>query len=364
MPQWAGSCWYELRYLDPTNSEAFIDKDVEKYWMGPKHDGHTGGVDLYVGGVEHAVLHLLYSRFWHKVLFDLGHVSSLEPFHRLFNQGYIQAYAYRDERGQTVPATEVTEISGGGNGSTQYEWNGEKVNREYGKMGKSLKNIVTPDEMYDEFGADTFRLYEMSTGPLEASRPWNTRDVVGMQRFLQRVWRNMVDEDTGELHVSDGAAPLALQRELHKAIHGVGNDLEHLRFNTAISKLIELNNVLTIYVNETGSTPREVAVQMTQMLSPLCPHMAEEIWQRLGRTESLTYMPFPKADPQMLVHDTIEIPVQVNGKMRSKLSVAADVSDDDLRALALADEKVVQMLAGATPSKIIVVPKRLVNIVL
>jgi leucyl-tRNA synthetase len=358
MPQWAGSCWYELRYLDPTNSEAFIDKDVEKYWMGPKYDGHTGGVDLYVGGVEHAVLHLLYSRFWHKVLFDLGHVSSLEPFHRLFNQGYIQAYAYRDERGQTVPATEVTEVAGG------YEWNGEKVKREYGKMGKSLKNIVTPDEMYDEFGADTFRLYEMSTGPLEASRPWNTRDVVGMQRFLQRLWRNMVDEDTGELHVSDDAAPLALQRELHKAIHGVGNDLEHLRFNTAISKMIELNNALTIYVNDAGSTPREVAVQMTQMLSPLCPHMAEEIWQRLGRTESLTYMPFPKADPQMLVQDTIEIPVQVNGKMRSKLSVAADVSDDELRSLAMADEKVIQMLAGATPSKIIVVPKRLVNIVL
>ena len=362
MPQWAGSCWYELRYLDPTNTESFIDKDVEKYWMGPKHDGHTGGVDLYVGGVEHAVLHLLYSRFWHKVLFDLGHVSSLEPFHRLFNQGYIQAYAYRDERGQTVPATEVTET--GGAGSNQYEWNGEKVKREYGKMGKSLKNIVTPDEMYDEFGADTFRLYEMSTGPLEASRPWNTRDVVGMQRFLQRVWRNMVDEDTGELHVSNDPAPLALQRELHKAIHGVGNDLQHLRFNTAISKLIELNNALTIHVNEAGATPREVAVQMTQMLSPLCPHMAEEIWQRLGRTESLTYMPFPKADPQMLVHDTIEIPVQVNGKMRSKLSVAADVSDDELRSLAMADEKVVQMLAGATPSKIIVVPKRLVNIVL
>jgi leucyl-tRNA synthetase len=366
MPQWAGSCWYELRYLDPTNSEAFIDKDVEKYWMGPKHDGHTGGVDLYVGGVEHAVLHLLYSRFWHKVLFDLGHVSSLEPFHRLFNQGYIQAYAYRDERGQTVPATEVTEVggAGSGNGSTQYEWNGEKVKREYGKMGKSLKNIVTPDEMYDEFGADTFRLYEMSTGPLEASRPWNTRDVVGMQRFLQRLWRNMVDEDTGELHVSDEAAPLALRRELHKAIQGVGNDLEHLRFNTAISKMIELNNALTIYVNEAGSTPREVAAQMAQMLSPLCPHMAEEIWQRLGRTESLTYMPFPQADPQMLVQDTIEIPIQINGKMRSKLSAAADVSDDELRLLAMADEKVVQMLAGATPSKIIIVPKRLVNIVL
>jgi leucyl-tRNA synthetase len=174
----------------------------------------------------------------------------------------------------------------------------------------------------------------------------------------------MVDEDTGELHISDDTAPLALQRELHKAIHGVGNDLEHLRFNTAISKLIELNNSLTIYVNEAGSTPREVAETVTQMLSPLCPHMAEEIWQRLGRTESLTYMPFPKADPKMLVQDTIEIPVQINGKMRSKLSVTADVSDDELRSLAMADEKVVQLLAGAAPSKIIVVPKRLVNIVL
>jgi leucyl-tRNA synthetase len=225
-----------LRYLDPTNTEAFIDKDVEKYWMGPKHAGHTGGVDLYVGGVEHAVLHLLYARFWHKVLHDLGHVSSEEPFHRLYNQGYIQAYAYRDERGQTVPANEVEEANG------TYTWQGEKVMREYGKMGKSLKNIVTPDEMYDEFGADTFRLYEMSTGPLDASRPWNTRDVVGMQRFLQRSWRNLVDEDTGELHVSDTEAPLQLKRDLHKAINGVGIDMQNLRFNTAISKLIELNN--------------------------------------------------------------------------------------------------------------------------
>lgn len=358
MPQWAGSCWYELRYLDPTNDAAFIDQDVERYWMGPKHDGHTGGVDLYVGGVEHAVLHLLYSRFWHKVLFDLGHVSSEEPFHRLFNQGYIQAFAYRDARGQTVPANEVVEINGG------YQFDGESVTREYGKMGKSLKNIVTPDEMYDEFGADTFRLYEMSTGPLEASRPWNTRDVVGMQRFLQRVWRNLVDEDSGQLHVSETSAPLGLQRELHKAIQGVANDLGDLRFNTSISKLIELNNALTIYVNEHGSTPREIAVPLVQMLSPLCPHMAEELWQRLGRTESLTYMPFPVANPALLVNDTIEIPIQVDGKMRSKLSVAANVTDDELRSLALADEKVQLLLKGATPSKIIVVPKRLVNIVI
>lgn len=358
MPQWAGSCWYELRYLDPTNTEAFIDKDVEKYWMGPKHAGHTGGVDLYVGGVEHAVLHLLYARFWHKVLHDLGHVSSEEPFHRLYNQGYIQAYAYRDERGQTVPANEVEEANG------TYTWQGEKVIREYGKMGKSLKNIVTPDEMYDEFGADTFRLYEMSTGPLDASRPWNTRDVVGMQRFLQRSWRNLVDEDTGSLHVSDAEAPLQLKRDLHKAIHGVGIDMQNLRFNTAISKLIELNNALTIYVNEHGSTPREVAVPLVQMLSPLCPHMAEELWSMLGQTTELTFMPFPVADPALLVSDTIEIPIQVNGKVRSKLSVLPTVTEEELRALALADEKVIALLNGAEPAKVVIVPKRLVNVVL
>ena len=357
MPQWAGSCWYELRYLDPTNSSAFIDKDVERYWMGPRHDGHTGGVDLYVGGVEHAVLHLLYARFWHKVLYDLGHVSSEEPFHRLFNQGYIQAYAYRDERGQAVPANEVEERDG------TYVWNGEQVAREYGKMGKSLKNIVTPDEMYDEYGADTFRLYEMSTGPLEASRPWNTRDVVGMQRFLQRIWRNLVDEDSGSLRVTNDPAPVDLRRELHKAISGVGADMANLRFNTAISKLIELNNALTQHVNEHSSTPREVAEPLVQMLSPLCPHVAEELWQRLGRTDSLTYISFPVADPALLVADTIEIPVQVNGKVRSKLTVSASVSDDELKALALADDKVQAILAGKAPRNVVVVPKRLVNVV-
>lgn len=358
MPQWAGSCWYEMRYLDPTNSERFVDPEVERYWMGPKSPGDTGGVDLYVGGVEHAVLHLLYSRFWHKVLFDLGHVSSEEPFHRLFNQGYIQAFAYRDARGQTVPATEVVEVESG------YEFEGESVAREYGKMGKSLKNIVTPDEMCDEFGADTFRLYEMSTGPLEASRPWNTRDVVGMQRFLQRVWRNLIDEDSNKIHVSNEAAPLELRRELHRTILGVGADMEHLRFNTAIAKLIELNNALTQHVNANGSTPREVATSLVQMLSPLCPHVAEELWSRLGHEHSITFEPFPTVDEAMLVRDTIEIPVQVNGKVRSRLAVAADVGDEELRALALADEKIVQILGGNEPRKVVIVPKRLVNIVI
>ena len=357
MPQWAGSCWYELRYLDPTNSNAFVDANVERYWMGPQHDGHTGGVDLYVGGVEHAVLHLLYSRFWHKVLFDLGHVSSSEPFHRLFNQGYIQAYAYRDARGQTVPAGEVQERNG------KYFYDNEEVAREYGKMGKSLKNIVTPDEMYDEFGADTFRLYEMSMGPLDASRPWNTRDVVGMQRFLQRVWRNLVDEDSGALTVSDAPCPQPLMRDLHVAIDGVRRDMEGMRFNTAIAKLIELNNALTKHVEATGSTPRPVAEALAQMLSPLCPHLASELWQRLGRSDEITFAAFPVADPALLVSDTMEIPVQVNGKVRTRLTVPRGASSDELTALALADEAVSRAMAGKPAKNVVVVPQRLVNVV-
>ena len=358
MPQWAGSCWYELRYLDPTNSAAFVDKDVERYWMGPKEPGHTGGVDLYVGGVEHAVLHLLYSRFWHKVLFDLGHVSSEEPFHRLFNQGYIQAYAYRDMRGQPVPANEVEERDG------TYFFEGEEVTREYGKMGKSLKNIVTPDDMYAEYGADTFRLYEMSMGPLEASRPWNTRDVVGMQRFLQRVWRNLVDEDSGETRISDDPASDDIRRALHKCIDGVGADMNNLRFNTAIAKLIELNNALTPFVTERGTCPREVAEPLAIMLSPLCPHIAEEIWSRLGRTSTITYESFPTADPALLASDTIEIPVQINGKVKHRINVAVGADQATTKAVAMSDPKVIELLAGTTPKKEVIVPGRLVNFVL
>jgi len=362
MPQWAGSCWYELRYLDPTNDATFVDPAVERYWMGPAdggdgRTGHTGGVDLYVGGVEHAVLHLLYARFWHKVLFDLGHVSSSEPFHRLFNQGYIQAFAYRDPRGQPVPAGDVEERDGA------YWYEGEEVAREYGKMGKSLKNIVTPDEMYDEFGADTFRLYEMSMGPLEASRPWNTRDVVGMQRFLQRVWRNLVDEESGAVKVADVVAPDDLRRLLHRTIEGVRVDMDNLRFNTAIAKLIELNNALTQEVARSGATPREVADALVQMLSPLCPHLGEELWEKLGHDGSISYRPFPVADPTLLTDDTVEYPVQVNGKVRARVVVPADADRSAVQAIALADDKVLAALGGATPKKVIVVPGRMVNLV-
>ena len=358
MPQWAGSCWYELRYLDPTNDAAFIDKDVERYWMGPTSPGHTGGVDLYVGGVEHAVLHLLYSRFWHKVLFDLGHVSSEEPFHRLFNQGYVQAYAYRDMRGQPVPANEVEERDG------KWFFEGEEVAREYGKMGKSLKNIVTPDDMYSDYGADTFRLYEMSMGPLDASRPWNTRDVVGMQRFLQRTWRNIVDEETGETRVSNDPASDEIRRALHKCIDGVGSDMDNLRFNTAIAKLIELNNALTPYVADKGACPREVAEPLAIMLAPLCPHIAEEIWHRLGHKATITYERFPTADPALLASDTVEIPVQINGKVKHRINVAVGADLATTKAVAMADPKVIELLAGTTPNKEIIVPGRLVNFVL
>jgi leucyl-tRNA synthetase len=346
-----------MRYLDPTNADTFIDPEVERYWMGPQGEGHTGGVDLYVGGVEHAVLHLLYARFWHKVLHDLGHVSSEEPFHRLFNQGYIQAYAYRDARGQTVPATEVVEDNG------TYSWNGETVSREYGKMGKSLKNIVTPDEMYEEFGADTFRLYEMAMGPLDASRPWNTRDVVGMQRFLQRLWRNVVSEDTGELVVTNDAPPEELLRHLHRTIAGVEADMDGLRFNTVIAKLIEFNNALTQHTTAVGSSPRALVEPLVQMLSPLCPHLAEELWNRLGHTTTVTYVPFPQADPALLKEDAIEVPVQVNGKVRGRISIAPDADDDAHIAAAMALDNVVLALEGKTPVKTIVVRGRTVNIV-
>ena len=230
MPQWAGSCWYEMRYLDPTNAERFVDREVEKYWMGPRTDvrpDHPGGVDLYVGGVEHAVLHLLYSRFWHKVLYDLGEVSSLEPYARLFNQGYIQAAAFKDAREIYVEATEVE-----GNDRDGFTFHGEPVTREWGKMGKSLKNAVSPDDMYDQYGADTLRLYEMAGGPLDASRPWETRDVIGMYRFLQRLWRTMVDEETGELHGGRRAcrrrhAGPAAQDDRHRAHRDGSAALQH-----------------------------------------------------------------------------------------------------------------------------------------
>ncbi|WP_173055045.1 leucine--tRNA ligase [Phytohabitans houttuyneae] len=351
MPQWAGSCWYELRYLDPRNDKALVDPEIERYWLGPQFPGDCGGVDLYIGGMEHAVLHLLYARFWHKVLFDLGHVSSFEPFRRLFNQGYIQAYAYRDARGVAVPAEEVEERDG------KYFYEGLEVFREYGKMGKSLKNVVTPDEMCEAYGADTFRVYEMAMGPLDVSRPWETRAVVGSQRFLQRVWRLVVDESSGATRVVDEPADDKTRRVLHKVIDGVRNDMDELRFNTAIAKLIELTNAVT----PLPATPREVAEPLVLMLSPFAPHIAEELWQKLGHSGSLAYVEFPVADPALLVADSVTYPVQVNGKVRGRVEISASAEEESVREAALA--AVGDHLGGRDPRKVIVVPGRMVSIV-
>ena len=359
MPQWAGSSWYQLRYIDPRNDEAFCDIENERYWAGPRPEQHgpqdPGGVDLYVGGVEHAVLHLLYSRFWHKVLFDLGFVSSQEPYRRLYNQGYIQAYAYTDSRGVYVPAAEVEEKDG------KFYYNGEEVNQEYGKMGKSLKNAVAPDDICRDFGADTLRVYEMSMGPLDTSRPWATKDVVGSQRFLQRLWRLAVNEDTGELATTDAALSEDDLKQLHRTIAGVRDDYENLRLNTVVAKLIEYVNYLTkTYRTE---APRAAVEPIAQLVSPIAPHIAEELWQRFGHDETITYQPFPTFEEKYLVDDEIEVPVQINGKVKARINVAADADQDAVFDVALADAKIADLTNGKNVVKKIYVPGRMVNLV-
>ncbi|ARQ70819.1 leucine--tRNA ligase [Streptomyces marincola] len=353
MPNWAGSCWYQLRYLDPANGEKLVDPDIERYWMGPREGAPTGGVDLYIGGAEHAVLHLLYARFWQKVLFDLGHVSSAEPYHKLFNQGMIQAYVYRDSRGFPVPAAEVEERDG-----TWYHA-GEPVSRELGKIGKSLKNVVSPDEIFAAYGADTLRLYEMAMGPLDVSRPWETRAVVGQFRLLQRLWRNVLDEATGEVSVVDEEPDEATLRAMHRAIDGVDKDLAQLRFNTAIAKITELNN----HVTKADRVPRAAAETLVLLIAPLAPHIAEELWHRLGHEGSVTAAPFPVADPAHLVDETVTCVVQVRGKVRARLEVSPEVSESELETLALNAPAVVDALGGAGVRKVIVRAPKLVNIV-
>ena len=356
MPNWAGSCWYYLRYLDPTNESSMVDPDVERHWMTDPEPGGVGGVDLYVGGVEHAVLHLLYARFWHKVLYDLGHVSGPEPFKRLINQGYIQAAAYQDDRGFYVPADEVE-----GDPRSGFTFAGEPVSRTFGKMGKSLKNSVTPDDIYDAYGADTLRLYELSMGPIDHDRPWETRSVVGSHRLLQRVWRNLIDEETGSITVVDRRADDQLRAVLHKTIKGVRADMDGLRFNTAIAKITELNNELT---KRDSATPREVADALVLMLSPLVPHVAEELWERLGGTGSVTRADFPRFDPALLVQDTIELPVQVNGKVRARITVVVDADEETVVAAALSEPNVSAHVGDTDVRKVIYVAGRMLNLVL
>lgn len=290
------------------------------------------------------------------MLYDLGYLSSLEPFHKLFNQGYIQAYAYTDKRGAYVPASEVQ-----GDEASGFTYEGEPVNREYGKMGKSLKNIVTPDDICAEYGADTFRVYEMSMGPLDMSRPWETRAVVGSQRFLQRLWRNVVDENTGEVTVSEDAPDLETQRALAKAIAAVTEDYREMRLNLVVSDLIVLNNHLTAL----KAVPREAAEALVLMISPLAPHIAEELWNRLGHSSSLAREPFPVVtDESLLVEEEITAVVQINGKVKYRLQVPQSISAEELEKQALETEVVQRNLAGSAPLKVIVREPKLVNVVI
>jgi leucyl-tRNA synthetase len=315
MPQWAGSCWYYLRYLDPKNPQRGWDPAKEKCWMP---------VDLYIGGAEHAVLHLLYSRFWHKFLYDLGYVSTKEPFHKLINQGMILG-----EDGQ--------------------------------KMSKSRGNVVNPDTVIEEYGADSMRLYEMFMGPLEAIKPWSMRDMQGVSRFLQKAWRMVVDEEAGQLAaaVKEAEPDEETARLLHQTIRKVGSDIETFGFNTAISAMM-------IFVNHLAKQevrPRSVVESFILLLAPFAPHIAEELWQRLGHQESLAYQPWPKYEEEIAREKQIEVPVQINGKVRDRMLVPADASEEQVKATALASEKVVAALAGKAPRKVIVVKGKMVSVV-
>jgi leucyl-tRNA synthetase len=351
MPGWAGSCWYYLRYCDPHNATAFIDPEVEQYWVGPT-SGSKGGVDLYIGGAEHAVLHLLYARFWHKMLFDLGHLTSSEPFRKLFHQGMLTSFAWKRPDGTLVPVNEVDSEAGVESAT------GEPVERIIAKMSKSLHNVVNPDDVIAEYGCDTFRLYEMYMGPLDASKPWNTRDIVGVFRFLQRAWRLVVNEDTGELalraDVDDGT-----ERLLHRTIAKVSNDIPKLAFNTAIASMIEFVNAAT---QADGLTADQLD-RFSRILCPFAPHMAEEFRSNLALDGLCSLAAWPTFDPAMLQDDTIEYPVQIQGKVRGKITVPADADAAAVEAMALADERIAALLDGTAPRKVIVVPGRIVNII-
>ena len=359
MPQWAGSCWYYLRYLDPHNDEAFVGAEAERYWMVPPGaPAGDGGVDLYVGGVEHAVLHLLYARFWHKVLFDLGHVSTREPFRRLVNQGYITADAFTDSRGMYVQADEVRALGDG-----RFVLGGEPVTRRAGKMGKSLRNSVSPDDMYARYGADTLRMYEMAMGPISADRPWQTDDIAGVHRFLQRLWRCIIDERTGDLAVRDRPLDSGTERMLHAAILAVRNHYAELRFNIAIARLQELVSQSARIAADQDGLPRELAEPLVLMVAPLAPHIAEELWARLGHSHSLASAPFPQADPALAAEPTVVLPVQIDGKTRLRIEVPADADSDQIAAIIDDHPDVARQVRGVPVDRVVVVPGRIVNIV-
>ncbi|MCB9682621.1 MAG: leucine--tRNA ligase [Alphaproteobacteria bacterium] len=360
MPQWAGSCWYYLRYMDPENTSLPVDPEVERYW---------GPVDLYIGGVEHAVLHLLYARFWHKVLYDVGLVHTVEPFTKLFNQGMILAYAYRDAAGN-YHAPDACEQRAGKTVTFQPAWqtepvttdwfvkaSGEPVHVRIGKMGKSLANSVDPLDIVDRYGADALRTYEMFMGPLEQVKPWQTSGCEGVYRFLGRVWRLFVDGDTGAVKPF-GATSREVRKALHAAIKETTEGIEALKFNTPVSKMMELVNACG------GELPsRADAETFLLILSPYAPHLAEELWARIGHDHTLADERWPAWDPAALIDDTVTIAVQVMGKVRGTIEVARDADAATVLAAAKAEPNVARHLEGTTIRKEIVVPGRLVNFV-
>ncbi len=382
MPQWAGSCWYFLRFIDPKNEDSFVDRELEKQWMP---------VDLYIGGAEHAVLHLLYARFWHKVLFDRGHLSTPEPFKRLVNQGMIlgdvEFTAYRDIDEQWVSAEAVEEDENRkpvlvSDKSPVYEVKLEpdqaekqgegfvlksqpeiRINSRAYKMSKARGNVVNPDEIVADYGADSLRLYEMFMGPLEQSKPWSMAGVNGVRNFLDRVWRMMVDEQNEETALNpaivDEPANDEQMRMLHKTIKAVTNDVESLSFNTAISRMMEFVNFFT----KQEKRPRSTMKSFVLLLSPFAPHISEELWQLLGQPDSLAYEPWPVYEESLTVDADVEIPVQINGKIRSKIVVPRGTGKEELKTLAMAETRIAELLDGNPIQKVIVVPDRLVNIV-
>ena len=348
MPQWAGSCWYFLRFIDPHNDGAFCDAEKERSFMP---------VDLYIGGAEHAVLHLLYARFWHKALFDLGHVSSPEPFKKQFSQGMLTADAFTDDRGVYI---DIREVAFNAEGEPVHGRTGQRLTRVRGKMGKRYKNGLPPEEVGEEYGVDTLRLYEMYMGPLEQSAPWNMEGIRGMQRVLQRIWRNLVAQD-GTAKIDDGTASDDLRRLLHRTIERVTSDLEGLRFNTAIAALIELNNELV----SLERVPAEVARTLILLLHPLAPHLAEELWERcaLGSGD-LSMHPWPEYDEALTRRDMVVLPVQVNGKVRATIEVPAATPEEEVRRQVLSLDNIQRHLPDSGQIKrMIHVPGRIVNIV-
>ncbi|MFN6163901.1 MAG: leucine--tRNA ligase [Planctomycetota bacterium] len=351
MPQWAGSCWYYLRFISPGCGTAFVDREQEKAWMP---------VDLYIGGAEHAVLHLLYARFWHKVLYDRGYVSQAEPFQKLVNQGMILSYAYRDQRGALIASDRVDERD---DNTYLDRETGESLERIVAKMSKSLKNVIDPEGVVREYGADALRLYEMFMGPLEATKPWSMQGVNGVRNFLDRVWRLIIDAraDGNELvdSISSDAPTGEQNRVIHMTIQAVSRDIENLSFNTAIARMMEFVNFFT----KESSRPRSAMETLVLLLAPFAPHMAEELWQALGHNDSLAYHPWPVYDEAMTRATEIEVPLQVNGKLRGKVIVPAGSDESTLEQTARNHERLQELLDGKSIVKVIVVRDRMVNFV-